>query len=85
MHDLHAADQILKRALESAAGNNLKKITKIVVELGEVEEHGAIIAPANLKFNLRLLSAETIARGAKILILKIKGDSYGLKEIQGVK
>ena len=33
-----------------------------MVELGEVEEHGAIIAPANLKFNLRLLSAETIRK-----------------------
>lgn len=85
MHDLHAADRILKNALEYAQQNNLKKITKIVIELGEIEEHGAVIAPDNLKFNLRLLSAGTIADGAKIIILKIKGDNYKLKEIQGVK
>jgi len=85
MHDLHAADRILKSALEFAAKNNLKKITKIVIELGEIEEHGALIAPNNLKFNLKLLSRETIARDAKIAIEKIKGDNYELKEIQGMK
>lgn len=84
MHDFHAANKILHSALEYAQKNHLKKITKMVIELGEIEEHGAIIAPLNLKFNLNLLTGKTIAEGAKIQIKKIKGDYFKLKEIQGV-
>lgn len=85
MHDFHAANKILHQALEYAQKNHLKKITKIVIELGEIEEHGAIIAPLNLKFNLNLLAGKNIAKGAEIQIEKIKGDYFNLKEIQGMK
>ena len=83
MHDLHTADKIIKIALEQGLKNKLKKITKIVVELGSIVEHGEEINSANLKFNLKLLSKGTIAENSEIKIGKIKGASWNLKEIEG--
>jgi len=85
MHDLHAAGRILKQVLEYGRKNNLKKITKIKLELGEIEEHNEALSSDNLKFNLNLLSQNTPAQKAKIEIRKIKGNSFRLQEIQGVK
>ncbi len=85
MHDLHAANKIFNQALRYARKNHLKKITKIVVALGEIEEHNAIITPENLRFNLNLFREKTIAKDAKIEIEKIKGEYFQLKEIQGIK
>jgi len=83
MHDLHAADQILKLALEKANENKLLKVTKVVIELGSIIEHGQDINPENLAFNFKLLAKNTPARGAKIIIRKIKGNSLKLVEIEG--
>jgi len=83
MHDLHVANKITKLAIEYGQKNNLKKITKICVELGTVVEHGEEINPDNLKFNINLLTKNTMAEGAKIIIGKIKGESWNLKEIEG--
>lgn len=85
MHDLHAANQILNQALEYGRKNNLKKITKIKIELGEIEEHNKILSAENLKFNLNLLSQNTLAQNAEIEIQKIKGEYWKLKEIQGIR
>lgn len=83
MHDLHAADLILKLVLEKANENKLKKVTKIVLELGSVIEHGAEINPENLKFNLALLSSNTIAVNAEIEIKNAKTNTWKLLEIEG--
>ncbi len=83
MHDLHEADKIMKLVLEYAAQNKLKQITKIVVELGLVVEHGQEIHPDNLKFNLQLLAKNTIAESAEIVIDHVGGDLWNLKEIEG--
>lgn len=83
MHDLHVSDKILKLALQYAKKNHLKKITVISVELGTVVEHGEEINPDNLKFNMNLLTKDTMAENAKIKIGKIKGESWNLKEIEG--
>jgi len=83
MHDLHIADKILKLVLEEGQKNNLKKITKIVVELGEFVEHGSQITPGNLKFNIKILARGSIAENAKIIINSIKGSASTLKEIYG--
>lgn len=83
MHDLHAADQILNLTLDKAIENKLLKVTKIVVELGEVVEHSEEINPENLKFNLKLLAKPTIARDAEVVIKRVKGSFWRLKEIEG--
>jgi Zn finger protein HypA/HybF involved in hydrogenase expression len=83
MHDLHLANKILNLVLEKAKENNLKKISKIKIELGEITEHGQQIRPENLKFNLKLLAKGTIAEGVKVKIHPIKKDSFILKEIIG--
>jgi Zn finger protein HypA/HybF involved in hydrogenase expression len=85
MHDLHVANKIVKLALEYGQKNNLKKIIKIVIELGTVVEHGEEINPDNLKFNINLLTKNTIAENAEVIIGKIKGESWNLKEIEGDK
>lgn len=84
MHDLHAADQILKTALKQAQENNLQKITKLKIELGEILEHGKILSAENLRFNLALLSKNTLAHNAEIQIEKTRGDHYMLKAIEGI-
>jgi Zn finger protein HypA/HybF involved in hydrogenase expression len=83
MHDLHEADKILKIILEYAQKNKLHKVTKAVVELGSVIEHGDEINPENLEFNIKMLAQKTPAAGLAIKIKKVKGESWVLKEIEG--
>ena len=83
MHDFHEADRILKLVLEYAAKNKLKKVKRIVIELGGVWEHGEEISPENLKYNIKLLSKNTPAEGAETIINRIKGNAWVLKEIEG--
>jgi len=78
MHDFHLADQIVKIANEYATKNNLAKISKIVLELGDIIEHGEGITPENLEYNIKLLMPVE-----KIKIKKIKGDSWRLVSIDG--
>jgi len=83
MHDLHAADLIIKLVLEKARENKLKSVKKIVLELGSIVEHGAEINPENLEFNLKLLASDTIAVKADIEIRLVKGNAWKLVEIEG--
>jgi len=83
MHDLHAADKILKLVLEEANKNNLLKVKKIIIELGSIVEHGDEINPENLKFNLTMLAKNTPAKDAEIIIKKVKGTTWKLVEIEG--
>jgi len=83
MHDLHAADQILKLALAKANENKLLEVKKIVIELGSVVEHGQEINADNLVFNLKLLAKNSPARNAEIVIKKVKGSTWKLVEIEG--
>ncbi len=78
MHDFHLADQIVKIAKEHAAKNNLSKISKIVLELGEIIEHGENIKPENLEYNIRLLLPVE-----KIEITTIPGENWRLVGIEG--
>jgi len=83
MHDLHEADRILKLVLEKAAENRLKIVKEIDIRLGQIEEHGEIINPDNLRFNMLNLAKGTIAENALINITVIKGDSWELVSIDG--
>ena len=83
MHDLHVADRIHKLALESAEKNQLKSIKRINIDLGTVIEHGAAIDAENLKFNIIMLSRDSIANGAEINIKKVDGGDWKLVSIDG--
>lgn len=84
MHDFHAADNILKMALEYAEKNNLKKVDRIKIELGKFVEHGQEILADNLKFNMKMLAEGTIAENCGIVIIERRGENgYKLVEIIG--
>jgi len=83
MHDLHLANQILKLILDYAQKNKLKKVTGVVIELGQITEHGSEIAPENLEFNLKMLAQKTLAEGLNVDIRQVNGGSWVLKEIKG--
>ncbi len=83
MHDLHEADKILKVILDYAQKNNLKKVTKAVIDIGSITEHGEELLPANVQFNIIMLAQGTIAENLEIIINKTHGDSWVLKEIEG--
>lgn len=92
MHDLLAAKDILSAALAAAKEKNIKKIDKIIVEMGQIKlshihpdglEHLEEILPENLKFNLSLLAKNTPAEKAKIEIITSSDSEMRLKEIQG--
>ncbi|OIO46812.1 MAG: hypothetical protein AUJ28_01825 [Parcubacteria group bacterium CG1_02_37_51] len=84
MHDLHEADKILKVVLAKAEENNLKQVDQIEIKLGQIEEHGEIINPDNLAFNIRNLAKGTIAADAEINIVEIGGDIWELVSIEGI-
>jgi Zn finger protein HypA/HybF involved in hydrogenase expression len=85
MHDLVAAQDIIKAVIQVAKRNKLKKISKIVVGLGKVVEHNEEIKPENLQFNFELVKKNTIADKAKLIIQKGKGRDLTILEVEGEK
>jgi Zn finger protein HypA/HybF involved in hydrogenase expression len=83
MHDLHEANKIVKLVLDKAQKSGLNKVKKIVIELGDVIEHGQTIKPENLKFNIDLLAENTIADGAEIVVNESDGEYWKLVEMEG--
>lgn len=83
MHDFHLADTIYKTIMDYAEKNNLKKISRAVIQLGSIIEHGDEILPENLKFNLNLMAQGGLASKMEVAIEPIIGDSWILKEIEG--
>ncbi len=79
MHDFHLADQIVKIAKKYAQKNRLGKIIEVVLELGDIIEHGEGIKPGNLEYNIKLLMPEV----EKVKIKRIKGDGWKLISISG--
>ncbi len=78
MHDFHLADQIVKLVKEHAAKSGLSNITKIVIELGSIIEHGEQISPENLEFNIKLMMPVQ-----QVEIAPIPGDAWKLVSIEG--
>jgi len=83
MHDIHAANQILKTALEYAGKNKLNKISSIRIELGKIVEHNELITPENLKYNIGLISKNTAAEGCEIIVNSKDNNELKLAEIEG--
>lgn len=83
MHDLIASQEVAQKALKEANKNNLKKITKIVIGLGVLKEHGEIVSEENMRFHLSYLLKGTIAEKTKLEFKKIKSPNIILKEIEG--
>jgi Zn finger protein HypA/HybF involved in hydrogenase expression len=83
MHDIHAANQILKTALEYAKKNKLKKINSMSIELGKIVEHNELITPDNLKFNIGLISKNTPAENCDIIVNQVDNSELKLVEIDG--
>ncbi|MDD5590243.1 MAG: hypothetical protein PHQ47_03685 [Candidatus Portnoybacteria bacterium] len=77
MHDFHLANEIVKIAKEYAKREGLLKISKIVLKLGDIIEHGENISSENLRHNINLLMP------CEVKISKIKGDSWRLVSIEG--
>lgn len=83
MHDLLAAQDIVKRAILEAKKKKLKKITKLIIEIGQVKDHGEEILPQNLKFNLKVVSRHTLAKDAQVVIKVINEPKVRLVAIEG--
>lgn len=78
MHDFHLANEIVRIVKQYAQKNNLAKINKIVLELGNIIEHGESISAENLKYNINLLMP------CEVEIKKTKGDKWKLISIEGI-
>ncbi|MBU0597395.1 hydrogenase maturation nickel metallochaperone HypA [Patescibacteria group bacterium] len=85
MHDLVAAQDIIKTALAVAKRNKIKVIDKIEINLGKVIEHNQVITPANLKFNLNLVKKNTIAGKAEFIINEGIGRELSIVAVKGKK
>ena len=83
MHDLMTAKDITDAVQKKAKENNLKKVTEIVIDLGEMEDHGEIVSSENLRFHLDYLLKGTVAEKAKLVFKKVKTDTIILREIEG--
>lgn len=83
MHNLHAANQILKTALEYAKKNKLKKMSSMTIELGKIVEHNELITPENLKYNIRFISKNTLAENCDIFVRSKNNNELKLVEIDG--
>ena len=82
MHDLHEANRIAQIILERVNKHQLKKLTSIDIELGQVIEHGQDILPENLEFNLRMILKNLVNSKTKINIKKVKGSLWKLVSIE---
>jgi len=83
MHDFHLADVIYKTIIDHASKNNLKEVTRAVIELGSIVEHGEEILPENLKFNIKMLAESGPAAGLDVVVNKTVGEDWILREIEG--
>lgn len=83
MHNIHAANQMLKIALEYAEKNNLKKISSMTVELGKIVEHDELITAESLKYNIGLIARNTPAENCEVIVNQKENNKLKLIEIEG--
>ncbi len=85
MHDLVAAQDIVKAVLHTAKENNLKTVDTVTVRLGKIVAHNEELSPENLLFNFDLVKKNTIAEKAELVIKPGKGRELTITEVQGKK
>lgn len=68
MHEVSIVENIVKISLKSAKENNLNKITKITVKIGELSG----VMKESLDFAFACVSQGTIAEGAELKIDEVK-------------
>lgn len=83
MHDFHLADIIYKTIMDYAQQNNLKKVTKAVVEIGSIVEHGEEVLAENLDYNIKMLAKGGSVEDIVLEFIKVHGNNWNLKEIEG--
>lgn len=64
MHELALSRSIVELVTESAARENMRKVTRIVVEIGA----GAAVEPSSLSFCFDIAARQTVAEGAVLVI-----------------
>jgi hydrogenase nickel incorporation protein HypA/HybF len=70
MHELSAATAVLRTVLKAAEGRNLKRITGIKLQIGEL----TLINPEQLEFCFGVAARDSIAEGAKLEIQSVPGE-----------
>ena len=79
MHEWHITEELLEKVCSQAEENQINKVTKIRVDLGE----GSHITDESLRFCFQLLSEKTIAREAVLEIKSSAGDALTLVSFAG--
>ncbi|OGT21610.1 MAG: hydrogenase maturation nickel metallochaperone HypA [Gammaproteobacteria bacterium RIFCSPHIGHO2_02_FULL_42_13] len=67
MHEFSIIQDILKTIEQTAVKNNLKKINKATLEIGQMRQ----CIPEFLQFAFETLAKDTIASGSKLIIREI--------------
>ena len=79
MHEWHITEELLEKVCSQAEENQINKVTKIQVDLGE----GSHITDESLRFCFQLLSEKTIASEAVLEIKSSAGDALILVSFAG--
>ena len=74
MHEWHITEELVNTVCAQAKENQINKVTKIRVDLGE----GSHITDESLRFCFQLLSEKTIAREAVLEIKSSAGNALTL-------
>ena len=79
MHEWHITEELLDQLRTQAKENQISKITKVQVELGE-DSH---ITEDSLSFCFQVLSEKTIAKEAVLEVKLTAGDALMLVSFEG--
>ncbi len=85
LHDFLLAKEIVDTVLANAKENNLKKVSKVALEIGTIsmahdgfDEHTEDISVDNLEFGIRTITTGTILEKTKFDISKVEGEYWKL-------
>ena len=70
MHDLHQAQKMAQIITQEAKGRQLKTISQVVIELGDIKEHGESLNVENLAYNLKIFLEQEFAVAPRAIKIK---------------